>query len=539
VNRHRKGLNWFGYAILGVSLVIAVVVRLRFLDMPLERDEGEYAYIAQLLLRGIPPYAEAYTMKFPGTPLAYALAFFVAGPSLGAIRGALLVANLAAAGFLLAIVSRQNGRATAALATGLFLLWSLMPELCGLWSHATSMGLPFALAGWYLVARAIEGRRTLLQLFAAGLLFGCAILMKQQAAIFIAPSIAYYWSARRLPISAVRGVAAMGVGVLVPLLAMFATAWSLGAMADFWYWTVTYARSYSLGTRGSRSLLSHLTIAATNFGSASYLLDGLFLLGLASLAWDPNSRRGGALWGCLGIGGLLAVIPSFWFFPHHFAFFLPTAAFYAAIGLEALSRLARRFSPSMPRQAWRATIVTAALACIVIGHAAAWFTWSDREMTWRAYPSGGFAAVRVVGEHLRDIAGSGDTLAVIGSEPELYFYSQLPGATRFLYTYPFIEEHEDADKMHDQMIREITESAPTYCVMVNNTSSWGAYDMSCFYQEGRILDWWSRYAAEHYDRVGLVSALGEGESVAAWGGKAATARPHSTISLEVWRRQTD
>jgi hypothetical protein len=399
------------------------------------------------------------------------------------------------------------------------------------------MGLPFALAGWYFVTRAMDGRRILSQLFAAGLLFGLAILMKQQAALFIAPSIVYYGSAQKVPLSALRGIAAMVAGLLIPLLILFATAWSLGTMEDFWYWTVTYARSYSLGTRGSRPLFSHVSIAATNFGSASYLLDGLLLLGLVSLAWDPHSRRGAALWGYLGVGGLVAAIPSFWFSPHHFAFFVPTAALYAAVGLEALSRLALRFVPLMSRPAWRATIITSSIACIVIGHGVPWFRWNDREMSWQAYPSSAFGAARVVGEHLRDIASSGDTMAVIGSEPELYFYSQLPATTRFLYTYPFIEEHEDAAKMHDQMIREIAESAPTFCVLVNNTSSWGVYDLSYFYQEGRILDWWSRYAAEHYERVGLVSALHLGFFGGAWGANAPTARPHSAISLELWRRR--
>ena len=34
--------------------------------MPLERDEGEYAYIGQLILRGEIPYVAAHSMKLPG-----------------------------------------------------------------------------------------------------------------------------------------------------------------------------------------------------------------------------------------------------------------------------------------------------------------------------------------------------------------------------------------------------------------------------------------------------------------------------------------
>src|SRR5271163_5215193 len=59
---------WFTIAI----LVLVAAVRLRLLNVPLERDEGEYAYAGQLMLQGIPPYDLAYNMKFPGTYAGYA-----------------------------------------------------------------------------------------------------------------------------------------------------------------------------------------------------------------------------------------------------------------------------------------------------------------------------------------------------------------------------------------------------------------------------------------------------------------------------------
>ena len=48
------------------------VIRWRLASTPLERDEGEYAYAGQLILKGIPPYEFAYSMKLPGTYAAYA-----------------------------------------------------------------------------------------------------------------------------------------------------------------------------------------------------------------------------------------------------------------------------------------------------------------------------------------------------------------------------------------------------------------------------------------------------------------------------------
>ena len=51
------------WALVSLLAVVALVlvVRLRLLETPLERDEGEYAYLGQLMLDGVPPYqAEVY-----------------------------------------------------------------------------------------------------------------------------------------------------------------------------------------------------------------------------------------------------------------------------------------------------------------------------------------------------------------------------------------------------------------------------------------------------------------------------------------------
>ena len=61
------------WALLLLALVLAVTAaaRLKAVDIPLERDEGEYAYGGQLLLQGVPPYEAAYNMKFPGIYAAW------------------------------------------------------------------------------------------------------------------------------------------------------------------------------------------------------------------------------------------------------------------------------------------------------------------------------------------------------------------------------------------------------------------------------------------------------------------------------------
>src|SRR5437762_8992383 len=81
------------FVALSVLLVLAVRVRLR--QMPLERDEGEYAFVGQLVLQGVPPYKEAYNMKLPGTYAVYAVLMAVFGQMPSGIHFGLMLVNAA------------------------------------------------------------------------------------------------------------------------------------------------------------------------------------------------------------------------------------------------------------------------------------------------------------------------------------------------------------------------------------------------------------------------------------------------------------
>jgi 4-amino-4-deoxy-L-arabinose transferase-like glycosyltransferase len=83
---------WPWLFVLAVLLFVGFI-RVRLLDMPLERDEGEYAYAGQLILQGIPPYELAYNMKLPGTYFIYALGMAVFGETSAGVHLTLLVAN--------------------------------------------------------------------------------------------------------------------------------------------------------------------------------------------------------------------------------------------------------------------------------------------------------------------------------------------------------------------------------------------------------------------------------------------------------------
>src|SRR5437667_3572795 len=104
INSKALRLGWCLLAVIVFGLVL--VIRIRLLEIPLERDEGEYAYAGQLMLQGIPPYKLAYNMKFPGTYAAYAVIMSIFGQTTGAIHLGLLLVNAATVALIFLLVRR-------------------------------------------------------------------------------------------------------------------------------------------------------------------------------------------------------------------------------------------------------------------------------------------------------------------------------------------------------------------------------------------------------------------------------------------------
>ena len=124
-------------ALMLLAMLLVIAARIRLLGIPLERDEGEYAYIGQLMLQGVAPYAEAANMKLPGTNAAYALIMAIFGQSISAIRFGLLLVNAGCAVLVYFVARRLFGSVAGFAAAASYAVLSVSPSVMGVWAHAT------------------------------------------------------------------------------------------------------------------------------------------------------------------------------------------------------------------------------------------------------------------------------------------------------------------------------------------------------------------------------------------------------------------
>jgi hypothetical protein len=140
-----------------------------------------------------------------------------------------------------------------------------------------------------------------------------------------------------------------------------------------------------------------------------------------------------------------------------------------------------------------------------------------------------FEQASEIGDYIRNNSKPDDRVAVLGSEPEIYFYAHRHSATGYIYTYPLMETQSYAAKMQDDMISEIEAARPEFVVMVWFPMSWLRTENS----NDHILDWAKDYVTGHYDVVGVADLQDDDSTIYRWGAAAATygARPPFVVYL--------
>jgi Dolichyl-phosphate-mannose-protein mannosyltransferase len=480
----------------GLVILAAAAIRLRLLDVPLERDEGEYAYQGALVLSGIPPYRMVYTQKLPGTHLVYALSMAVFGQTIPGARVALVIATAATALGVFLLGRRFFSPIGAGGAAVAYALLSLSTEMLGPFGHATHFVALFGVWGLLALSAAIDRGGDRLYLV-SGFLLGLGVLMKQHGAFFVAA--AAVWIATGPAGRRLRSLGIVLAGSALPFVLIGLWFAVTGSLGDAWFWVVRYASAY-----GSMQSLpegwKNLVAAASGILPQALLLwlmaaGGAALLLIRRFPGTTRLRLGALL-----VLSFLAVCPGLYFREHYFLLFLPAAALLVGASTEACAAI--RGS---------GTLIASIAVLVACGQA----LWSQREIFFRASPDevsrliyapNLFPETYEIARYIRNHTKTDDTIVVFGSEPQIPFYAHRRSATGFVFVYPLMQTHGDTHRMQERMVREVESARPAYAVLIKTPTSWLEQPDSDHYMQ----DWAVGYLDRNYTLAGQVLVTDRG-----------------------------
>jgi hypothetical protein len=292
-------------------------------------------------------------------------------------------------------------------------------------------------------------------------------------------------------------------GASAPCLLTGFALWFSGSFGKFWFWTINYATTY-----GSQvGFAEAVRLFTGHFGGVlgtAWPIWTLAAVGLLGCAISPPIRSSAGFLMAFAFFSAIAVCSGFYFRPHYFILFLP------ALSLLTGAALAGVFTVlGTGGRALGFAILAAFAACL------AWPLWSERDFFFErplaeanqlVNGTNPFPESIRIADYIRAESASTDTIAVLGSEPQIYFYSQRRSATGYIYTYALMEPQPYAHQMQEEMIHEIETAGPRFLVLVVMNKSWLAGPDS----DQTIFRWADSYCDANYEEVGLINIFDRG-----------------------------
>jgi 4-amino-4-deoxy-L-arabinose transferase-like glycosyltransferase len=404
--------------VVGVCAAVAaaaVLARLPFLGS-IGPDEGGYAYVASEWAHGGRLYHGVWVDRPQGLLLAYRGVLAIAHTP-WAIRLGALLAGTAVALLLVLVGCVLDSRRSGYLAGTIYALVGIGPRIEGFTFNGELLAAVPATAAVAAAGLSLRRTRPQVWLALAGLLGGCAMLMKQTGidGLAVAAGVAVLGggAARVRRLAAVAGGAALPLGASA--LAGLLTGWHA-----YWSSLVSYragvAGTFDLGVREDHFRES------VNAG-----LYDLALLAAAAAAGVWLARRTRAAG--IGLGWLAAAFVGFnvggLYWPHYYVQLVAPLCLLAALGLARLRR---------PALAWAAAAVVALPALVFFGQFVAARSGPQRDRLIKY--ALGFDNDRRLARYVRARTTTRDTVYALKSRADFYFLARRKAPTPYLWAFP-------------------------------------------------------------------------------------------------------
>jgi hypothetical protein len=145
-----------------------------------------------------------------------------------------------------------------------------------------------------------------------------------------------------------------------------------------------------------------------------------------------------------------------------------------------------------------------------------------------------FVAAPELARYISNHSTPASRVAILGSEPEIYFYAHRHAASGYIYMYDITSSAVHAPAMKQEMFREIEAAQPEFVLDVHDPLSWS---LGFSPEEQRIHEWLDQYLKSgNYQRVAVAENVA-GQIVYRWELEAAAYSPASEVYISVYRRK--
>lgn len=473
------------FCLVAATILLVAKVRVSLLRIPLERDEGGFAYIGKHLFSE-KLYTDLHDNKLPGLYGLYALFIKLFGYSPEGIHTGLLLCNSVAIWLTFKLLSGLFDKWTGAIAAIVFALISLSVNVNGFAAHANQLLMPFALGGLILLHKALLNKR-LICFAGAGLLLGLAFTIKQQVVSYgVFAGVWIFWDrvqARTAIRQTITEMAAFSAGSVVPFAVICAYFLSVHRFGDFRMWTVELPAQLSTAP----NLGYRFTLFQFYFSKVTRFMEPVWIMAAAGWVILPflKYRREARSFGILfPLFSAMSVLIGVAYYPHYFVLCLPAVGLLTGILIVALQQIIRGTSGKI----FAAATLAIVLLFPVVNNLGYYYIPVFHEIHRDTYGDNRFPEMQRIGRKLKEETLFGERIGILGSEPEILVVANREAASGHLFMYNLFSQGPKSELLQQQFLDDLKKSDPRFIVWAKAIDSWGSnYQATAFFKEIRTF----------------------------------------------------
>ena len=530
-----RNTKYLTYALLAILVLLVIFIRLKLDGIPMERDEGIYAYGGRMILDGKVPYLDFYEQKFPGLFYSYAAIMAIFGRTLEGIHHGFTFLNVVTIVMLFFVGRRLFNDFTGVIVAATFALISLTPYASGFTRQSEHILVFFATAAILSTLKALDTNR-LLWFVLAGVMACLSLLVKTNGVFYIIMlglSMVIYYALIK-PIDwkkLLLNIGTYSVAVFATFGLMCLVMAAQGALGEMWYFAVEFPRTYlsAVPFDVGMSFLQQFGGKVVNGYLPFWIIAacGVFLLfftkeNLHKKIWMP-------IWAALAF---MTVTPGFRFYGHYWLMVMPILAVLVGAAFYGLQSLLKG------RGKMLATLIPALIFGLIFiqniaSHSSYYFDPNYENIIRDTYGMNPFPEAKVIGDKLKPMAKKGDKILLFGSEPQLYIYTGMDAPNRHAYFTHLVSDATKtrANDWQKEYIDNLNTEKPRFIVIFQNQVSLGVKPNA----NRAILDFIGNYLNNDYQKIGNVDILGRDNTLYNWDiQQVQTYKPRSSSFIDIF-----
>lgn len=451
-------INYRIILLLVLILALQVVLRLPFLDVPFERDEGAYGYMAQRIISGDLIYKDAMDHKPPLVYFTYALPIKLFGNSIQAIRVPTLIYCMISTVFVFLITRLWLGGMAGIFSALLYSLFSGGLLVQGFTSNTeTFMVLPM-LISLYLFMLYLKNKNPMF-LLSSGIFSGAAVLFKQVSIVNFAFLLVFlYLNQRQVLKSKIRSTMIFLAGFLIMPAVFLVYFLALGILPEVYYCIFKWNAEYLAVVSSTQSTLSRMTTGFAIIKDQMLFENApIWIFSICAFIYiaKDDLKNENILIAFWTFASFVCVFISGLFFPHYFIQIIPGLCLLSSYAAYRFVKNANFVS---------AVLVIALLIFIFIqifNFEYGLYTKSNGDdISSRAYGTVAFPVSRIIAQKLMPVLKNSDNILVWSANPEIYYYLGKKSPTEY-FNYLYWMRSEKIDK---KIAEEVERAKPLYII---------------------------------------------------------------------------